>query len=123
MPINKYTKYGNIKISDSAISVLVGSTVCECYGVVGVTSQNLIVDGINELLGKENYSKGVIVKNKNNILEFDLYIVVGLDVKIPTVVTEIQKRIKYIVEKSLNMDVGSVNVHIEGMKGNNDENY
>ncbi len=116
MPINRKTKLGQIKVSDNAIAVLTGTAVSECYGVVGMTGQNLIVDGINDLLKKENYSKGVIVRNKHNVLEIDLYIVVSYGVKISEVVIEVQKRVKYTLEKTLNMDVSAVNVNVEGIK-------
>lgn len=46
----------------------------------------------------------------------DLYLVLGYGVKISEVVSEVQKRVKYTVEKALNMDVKEVNVHVEGIK-------
>ncbi len=41
MPIYKSTEYGNIQISLEAIASLAGGTITECYGVVGMASQNL----------------------------------------------------------------------------------
>ena len=116
MPINKTTGYGQIRISDNAIASIAGSAVIECYGVVGVTPKNPIKDGFNDLLKKENYSKGVIVRNKNGILDIDLFIIVCYGVKISEVVNEAQKRVKYNLEKNLNMDINSVNVYVEGIK-------
>ena len=63
MSIKKNTTLGNIKISDEAVATLTGSAVIECYGVVGMTSQKPLKDGFNELLKRENYSKGVVIKN------------------------------------------------------------
>lgn len=116
MSVNKKTNLGQIKISDDAIAVLAGSTVCECYGVVGVTSKDYVKDSLNYLLKKENYSKGVLVTAKNNSLTIDLYIICSYGVKISEVTNEIQKRVKYTVENTLNMDVKSVNVFVEGIK-------
>ena len=62
MPINKSTEYGNISISLDAISSLAGGTITECYGVVGMASQKAVRDGWAELLKKENYAKGVVVR-------------------------------------------------------------
>ena len=115
MPINRNTGLGTIKVSDNAIANLTGSVVSECYGVVGVTSKN-IKDGINDLLKKENISKGIIVKNKKNNLEIDIYIIVSYGVKISEVASEVQKRVKYTVEKTLNVDVDIINVYVEGVK-------
>lgn len=116
MPINKKTGLGAISVSDKAIASLTGSVISECYGVVGVTAKNLIKDGINDLLKKENISKGIIVKNKKNNLEVDIYIIVSYGVKISEVTSEIQKRVKYTIEKTLNVDVDTINVFVEGVK-------
>lgn len=116
MPVNKKTNLGQIKVSDDAIAVLAGSTVCECYGVVGVTSKDYVKDSLNYLLKKENYAKGVLVSVKDNSLVIDLYIILSFGVKISEVTNEIQKRVKYTVENTLNMDVKAVNVYVEGVK-------
>lgn len=81
MSISKSTQYGNIEISIDAIASLAGGVVTECYGVVGMASQKFLKDGIAELLKKENYAKGVVVRQKEDHLELDLYIVVSHGVK------------------------------------------
>ena len=78
MSISKSTQYGNIEISIDAIASLAGGVVTECYGVVGMASQKFLKDGIAELLKKENYAKGVVVRQKDDHLELDLYIVVSV---------------------------------------------
>ena len=118
MPVNKKTNLGKIVVSDEAIAVLAGTTVNECYGVVGMTSRNPIKDGYSILLKKENYSKGVVITNNKKGLTIDLYIIVCYEVKISEVVLLIQERVKYTVEKQLNMDVEAINVHVEGIKIN-----
>ena len=77
MSISKSTQYGNINISIDAIASLAGGVVSECYGVVGMASQKFLKDGIAELLKKENYAKGVVVRKKEDALELDVYIVVS----------------------------------------------
>ena len=115
MPVNKKTNLGQIKISDNAIASLAGTTVNECYGVVGMISKNYLVDGYSALLKKENYAKGVVIKNERAGIKIDVYVVIGYGVKISEVVIELQKRVKYALENTLNMDVASVNVHVEGI--------
>ena len=63
MSITKSTQYGNINISMDAVAALAGGVVTECYGVVGMASQKILKDGIAELLKKENYTKGIVVRN------------------------------------------------------------
>lgn len=115
MPIKKNTNLGQIKIADDAIASLVGSQVNECYGVVGMTSRNLIKDGYHSLLKKENYSKGIVVTSNDNGLNIDVYVVLYFGVKISEVVNSIQQRVKYTLENSLNCDINQINVHIEGV--------
>ena len=118
MPVNKKTKLGQIQISDEAIAVLAGTTVNECYGIVGMISKNYLKDGYSALLKKDNYAKGVVIKNNKNGLQIDVYVVVSYGVKISEVVLGLQQRVKYVLEKTLNMDVDAVNVHIEGITVN-----
>ena len=110
MSISKRTQYGNIEISIDAIASLAGGVVTECYGVVGMASQKFLKDGIAELLKKENYAKGVMVRQKEDHLELDLYIVVSHGVKISEIVYEVQQRVKYMLEKSLELEFKKVNV-------------
>ena len=116
MNIDQKTPYGGIGISLEAIASVAGKAASECYGVVGMTSQKMFKDGFNELLKRENYSKGVIIKNKDNGIEVDLYVVIGYGVKVTEVINEIQKRVKYTLEKALELDVLSVNVYVQGIK-------
>lgn len=115
MVVELKKKTNQIKISDAAIIALAGTAVSECYGVVGMSVER-ISDGINKLLDKENYSKGVIVRNKSKGIEVDLHVVIAYGVKVSEVVNGIQKRVKYSLEKTLNMKVKEVNVFIEGIK-------
>ena len=100
MPINKSTEYGNISISLDAISSLAGGTITECYGVVGMASQKAVRDGWAELLKKENYAKGVVVRQDAEGLVLDLYIIALHGIKLHEVVYEAQKRVKYVLEKN-----------------------
>ena len=117
MSVNKNGVYGEIKVTDKAISSLIGTAIAECYGVVGVTPKKAI-DKVNQLLKIENYGKGIVVSSKNSVLTIDVYVILSYGVKISEVVKEIQKRVKYTTEKALNMDVVAVNVHVEGIKVN-----
>ena len=103
MSISKSTQYGNINISIDAIASLAGGLVSECYGVVGMASQKIVKDGIAELLKKENYSRGVVV-------------IVSHGIKISEVVNEVQKKVKYMMEKSLELDFNIINVYVQGVK-------
>lgn len=116
MSIEKSTEFGNINISMDAIATLAGGVVTECYGVVGMASQKLFKDGLAELLKKENYAKGVVVHQKDGQLELDLFIIVSHGVKISQVVHEVQKKVKYVLEKTLELNFSQINVYVQGVK-------
>ena len=116
MSISKNTQYGTINITIDAIASLAGGVVSECYGVVGMASQKFVKDGLAELLKKENYAKGVVVKQKDNELQLDLYIIVSHGVKISEVVKEVQTRVKYVLEKTLELEFKKVNVYVQDVK-------
>ena len=116
MSIERVTSYGNINISQEAIATLAGGVVSECYGVVGMASQKLVKDGWAELLKKETYSRGVVVRKTEKGMELDLYIVIGFGVKVSEVVSEVQKKVKYVLEKTLEQDFAAVNVYVQGVR-------
>ncbi len=116
MSIKRSTSLGSINITDEAVANLTGSAVIECYGVVAMTSRKIIKDGFLELLKKENYAKGVIVRNVEEGIEIDLYVVISYGIKVTEVINEIQKRVKYTLEKALNIDVKAVNVYVQGIQ-------
>ncbi|MGN1388152.1 MAG: Asp23/Gls24 family envelope stress response protein, partial [Bulleidia sp.] len=98
------------------VASLAGGVITECYGVVGMASRKLVRDGWAELLGKENYTKGVVVRRTDSGLEIDLYIIVSFGVKISEVVQEAQKKVKYVLEKSLSEEIAAVNVFVQGVQ-------
>ena len=116
MTVEKKTRYGAISVTENAVASLAGGVITVCYGVVGMASRKIIRDGWAELLKKENYSRGVVVKETEDGLIIDLYIMVSFGVKISEVVQEAQKKVKYVLEKSLSESIVSVNVFVQGVQ-------
>ena len=114
--MNKNTNIGDINITVDAIATLTGAAVSECYGVVGMASKHLIRDSVAILLRKENYSKGVIVKSTEKGIELDVYVVIMYGVNVIEVANELQKKVKYIVEKTFDIELAAVNVYVQGLK-------
>lgn len=109
------TKLGNINVSNEVIATIVGGAVTECYGVVGMASQKMLKDGLYELLKIENYSRGVLVTDGETGITVDVYIIVGYGMKISEIVFEVQKKVKYVLETSLDVEVDSINVYVQGV--------
>ncbi len=116
MGIEKITTLGKLNVSEDAIATLAGGVVAECYGVVGMASQKILKDGLAEILKKENFSKGVVVRQLENGYELDLFIILGYGVKISEVIHEVQKKVKYMLEKTLDQPFLAINVYVQGVK-------
>ncbi|MCF0111229.1 MAG: Asp23/Gls24 family envelope stress response protein [Erysipelotrichaceae bacterium] len=116
MALENSTHLGSINVSTEAIASLAGGIVSECYGVVGMASQKMLKDGLFELLKMENFSKGVVVRDGENGMVLDLYLVITYGVKITQVVSEVQKKVKYSLEKSLDVEIEAINVFVQGVR-------
>ena len=116
MGINKTNTLGKINVSIEAIASLAGAAATECYGVVGMASQKLVRDGFAELLKRENFSKGIVVRETDEGLEIDLYIIIAYGMKISEVVESVQKKVKYILEKTLDLEFKAVNIYVQAVK-------
>lgn len=114
--IDKSTKYGNINFSEEVVAQTAGGAATECIGVVGMASKKMLKDGVYELLKKDNYTKGIVVKDGETGLVVDMYIFVGYGMKISEVVLEVQKRVKYVLEQTLEVQVEAINVYVQGIK-------
>ena len=101
------------------IASVVGGKAVECYGIVGMASRQQVRDGIAEILGHENYAKGIKVTENNGVVDIDMYIIVSYGVKISEVANNVQSTVKYTLEKSLNVSVNSINIYVQGVRVNN----
>jgi uncharacterized alkaline shock family protein YloU len=81
MTVEKKTNYGSITVSEEAVASLAGGVITECYGVIGMASKKVVKDGLAEMLKKENYTKGVVVRRTGEGLEIDLFIIVSFGVR------------------------------------------
>ncbi|MBC7083998.1 MAG: Asp23/Gls24 family envelope stress response protein [Firmicutes bacterium] len=109
------TELGQITISDEVIALIAGMAATECYGLVGMASRN-IQDGIAELLGMENLSRGVEVKLAGDEVVIDLYIVVEYGTKITEVAHNVMDKVRYVVESMTGLKVARVNITVQGVR-------
>ena len=116
MALKKNSSQGRINVTMTAIAAITANAAMECYGVVGLASKSLVRDNIAELLRKENYSQGVFARQRKHGIEIDMYIIVSYGVRITEVVSEVQKKVKYVLEKTLNMKFNYINVYVQNVK-------
>ncbi|MYL48750.1 Asp23/Gls24 family envelope stress response protein [Halobacillus litoralis] len=116
MSVDLNNQYGHITISNEVISTIAGGAAVECYGIVGMASKNQIRDGLSEMLRKENFSRGVVVRQDEDRLHIDMFIIVSYGTKISEVAHNVQSQVKYTLNKTVGLSVDSVNIFIQGVR-------
>jgi uncharacterized alkaline shock family protein YloU len=106
---------GELVVPNEVIAQIVGLTVLECYGVVGMAATSLS-QGVARLLSRERITQGVAVRREGDALAIDLYIVVEYGLNLAEVATNVRSRVKYMVEKLTGIPVGALQIHIQGVK-------
>ncbi|WP_164215421.1 Asp23/Gls24 family envelope stress response protein [Virgibacillus sp. YIM 98842] len=116
MSIELNTNDGHVTITNEVIATIAGGAAVECYGIVGMASKSQIRDGIAEMLKKENFSRGIVVRQEDDKLHIDMYIIVSYGTKISEVAHNVQSQVKYTLSQSLGLSIDSVNIYIQGVR-------
>lgn len=119
MSIELKTKYGQIDISNEVIATVAGGAAIDCYGIVGMASKKQLKDGISELLRKENFARGIVVRQENDEVHIDMYIIVSYGTKISEVAHNVQSKVKYTLDQTVGLAVDSVNIYVQGVRVTN----
>ena len=106
---------GTIYINEDVMLKMVGYAVLECYGIVAMSSKRA-KDGIVEWLGRENLSKGVQIRQADDMLDVDLFIVVEYGVSVATAWDCAASILKYKLESMTGVKVRKVNISVEGIR-------
>ena len=112
-------EYGKIDITNDVIAGIVGEAAIECYGIVGMASRHQIRDGLTEILRKENFARGVIVRNIGDDTHIDVHVIVGYGTKISEVAYQVQSKVKYTLKKVASLEVRSINIFVQGVRVTN----
>ncbi|WP_304652605.1 Asp23/Gls24 family envelope stress response protein [uncultured Ligilactobacillus sp.] len=120
MAVKIQNQFGNIDISNEVIATVVGGAATEIFGIVGMASKKQIRDNLNEILKRDNYSKGVVIRQEDEGIAVDVYIIVGYGTKISEVCRNVQDKVKYNLDSMLGITAESVNVIVQGVRVIND---
>lgn len=108
------SQLGSIRISPRAIATITYHATLQSYGVVGLTSKNL-VNGLTQALVKDP-THGVEVTYDGQDIHIDIYVIIEYGTRIKTVAASVRNTVKYHVEKALGLPVGQINVHVRGLR-------
>jgi len=119
MSIEMKTKFGQIDISNEVIATIAGGAAIDCYGIVGMASKNQIKDGLTDILRKENFTRGIIIRQEEQALHIDMYIIVSYGTKISEVAHNVQSKVKYTLEQTIGISADTVNIFVQGVRVTN----
>ena len=103
-----------IHIGPEAIEMIAKTVIGNVPGIAGMSAG--LVDGIAEIIGKHNLSKGLKVEVGEKEVAIDTYIIVEFGVRIPEVALSLQETLKRNIEEMTGLEVVEVNVHVQGVK-------
>ena len=113
--IQKQTEMGGICVSSAVFTNIVGMAASNCFGVKGMAVRSM-TDGLVHLLRKEAMGKGVLVTyHEDDTVSIDLHIIVDHGVNLPAVANSIISEVGYVVEKTTETKVRTVNVYVDSM--------
>ncbi|OGO31142.1 MAG: hypothetical protein A2136_00340 [Chloroflexi bacterium RBG_16_54_11] len=108
------TQLGRVTVSPRAIATIAFQATRQSYGVVGLTSKNLM-EGITQVIVKDP-SHGIEVKYDGQKIAIDIYVIIEYGTRISSVASSVSNTVKFNVEKALGMPVEQVNVHVRGLR-------
>ena len=115
MSTSKEHAEGTVKISDEVIAVCAVNATLKTEGVAGLAGG--ISNTLSKsLLGKELLSKGVRVSQSDGVVQIDVFINVKYHARIPAVAWDIQENVRNEVRSMTDIDVTSVNIHVQGVE-------
>ncbi len=105
---------GRIEVSPAAVATIANHATLNSYGVVGMSSKNL-VNGLAQVLRPDS-RRGVQVQIDGDQVVINLYVVIEHGVRIAEVAKNIIESVKFSVEKAMGVPITGVNVHVQGLR-------
>jgi uncharacterized alkaline shock family protein YloU len=106
---------GALMVTDKAIADLVGLTVLECYGVVGMASPNLR-QGVASLLSKDRIRQGIKVTQGGDEVHIKLYVIIEYGLNVAEVAGNVRSQVAYNVEKMLGRPASTLRIYVQGVR-------
>ena len=106
--------YGTVAFASEVLATIAGLAAVDVPGVAGMSGG--FVDGLVELLGKKNLSKGIRIELGTEKIAVDAAIIAEYGKPIPQVAGMIQQKVKQALEAMTGLRVREVNVRVQGLK-------
>ncbi|CAI2597649.1 hypothetical protein AKUH3B111A_07370 [Apilactobacillus kunkeei] len=107
------SKFGDIQISPNVLEVIASIASVQVKGVKRMRGS--LATSVNELFGRKEMGKGIRLNFKDEKLIVDVYVYLNYGISVPKVALEIQEQVKQQLLFMTELDLGEVNVHVEGV--------
>lgn len=108
------TFFGSIFVSPDAVATIAYHAALQSYGVVGLTSKNLVTNLANAIV--KDPTLGVDVHYDGEKITIDLYVIIEYGTRITSVAESVMNAVRFQVEKVLGLPIQAVNVHVQGLR-------
>ncbi len=106
---------GRMTVTDRAVADIVGWTVLECYGVVGMAAPNLR-RGVASLLPRARLHHGIKVEQAGEELRVKLYIIVEYGLNVAEVAGNVRSQVAYNVERMVGRPITALQIYVQGVR-------
>ncbi|QBP18636.1 Asp23/Gls24 family envelope stress response protein [Acetilactobacillus jinshanensis] len=105
---------GKIKIAPRVLEIIASIAAVQVKGVNRMRGS--LATSVNELFGHREWGKGIrLAFNKHHELIVDIYVYINYGYSVPKVALQIQDKVKQQLLFMTELNVGTVNVHVEGI--------
>lgn len=109
-------EYGQVFIDDIVIANIACKAAMESYGLVGLAAKNA-KDGLYEILGLENMTKGVrVIPTGLKSINIEIQAIIRFGIRVSMVAQNIIEKVKYSVETNTGLEVSSVDLIIQDIR-------
>ena len=105
---------GRVEVLPGVVAAIAGHAATTCYGVMGMATRGLR-DGVATLLRRDSAHRGVEIRELEDGLAIDLYVVVQYGTRIMEVAHNLQDAVRFAVERAVRVPVSEVNVTVQGV--------
>lgn len=111
-------EYGIVSIDNEVVARIAGLAAMDCYGIVGMAIKN-VKDGFVQLLKRESLTKGINLTVNENKVSLDFHIIVEYGTNISAIADNLINTVKYKIEDTIGLEVGEINIFVEGIRVDN----
>lgn len=112
-PDVKKTEGGKIVFATDVIATIAALAAADVKGVAGMSGG--VVEGITQMLGRKNLTKGVKVEVGTEEVAVDVSVVIQYGFRIQDVCAEIQNAIRNAIETMTGLRVVEVNIFVQSI--------